>query len=63
MEEDIECMKHGQNLTNITMRFLNGMLDVFKECCLDVALMHGDTTTSTAALAKLYAQISVVHTD
>lgn len=57
MEEDIECMKQGQDLINITMRILNGMRDVFKECCPDVALMYGDTTTSTASL------ISVDHID
>lgn len=57
MEEDIECMKQGQNLTNITMRILNGMHDVFKECYPDVVLMYGDTTTSTASL------ISVDHID
>lgn len=57
MEEDIECMKQGQDLINITMRILNGMRDVFKEYCPDVALMYGDTTTSTASL------ISVDHID
>lgn len=56
-------MKQVQDLTNITMRILNGMRDVFKKCCPDVALMYGDTTTSTATLKKLYAQISVDHID
>ena len=57
---DLNIMKHGQDLTDVTVRILNGMRDVFKECRPDVVLVHGDTTTSTAAaLAAFYAQIPV----
>ena len=61
---DLNVMKQGQNLTDITSRILTGMSDVFKECRPDVALVHGDTTTSTtAALAAFYAQIPVGHVE
>jgi len=51
-------------LTDVTVRILNGMRDVFKECRPDVVLVHGDTTTSTAAaLAAFYAQIPVGHVE
>lgn len=59
---DLNIMKQGQDLTDVTVRILNGMRDVFKECKPDVVLVHGDTTTSTAAaLAAFYAQIPVGH--
>lgn len=61
---DLNIMKQGQDLTDVTVRILNGMRDVFKTCRPDVVLVHGDTTTSTAAaLAAFYAQISVGHVE
>lgn len=61
---DLSIMKQGQNLTDITSRILTGMCDVFKVCRPDVVLVHGDTTTSTAAaLAAFYAQIPVGHVE
>ena len=57
---DLNIMKQGQDLTDVTARVLTGMRDVFKECRPDVVLVHGDTTTSTAAaLAAFYAQIQL----
>lgn len=57
-------MKQGQDLTDVTARVLTGMRDVFKQCRPDVVLVHGDTTTSTAAaLAAFYAQIPVGHVE
>ena len=51
-------------MTDVTVRILNGMRDVFKHCRPDVVLVHGDTTTSTAAaLASFYAQIPVGHVE
>lgn len=61
---DLNIMKQGQDLTDVTVRILNGMRDVFKEYRPDVVLVHGDTTTSTAAaLAAFYAQIPVGHVE
>ena len=61
---DLNIMKKGQDLTDVTVRILNGMRDVFKVCRPDVVLVHGDTTTSTvAALAAFYAQIPVGHVE
>ena len=61
---DLNIMKQGQELTDVTVRVLTGMCDVFKECRPDVVLVHGDTTTSTAAaLAAFYAQIPVSHVE
>lgn len=61
---DLNIMKQGQDLTDVTVRILKGMRDVFKECRPDVVLVHGDTTTSTAAaLAAFYAQIPVGHVE
>ena len=61
---DLNIMKQGQDLTDVTVRILNGMRDVFKACKPDVVLVHGDTTTSTAAaLAAFYAQIPVGHVE
>ena len=54
----------GQDLYDVTARVLTGMRDVFKECEPDVVLVHGDTTTSTAAaLAAFYQQIPVGHVE
>ena len=61
---DLNIMKQGQDLTDVTVRILNGMRDVFRENKPDVVLVHGDTTTSTAAaLAAFYAQIPVGHVE
>ena len=61
---DLNIMKQGQDLTDVTVRILSGMRDVFKTCKPDVVLVHGDTTTSTAAaLAAFYAQIPVGHVE
>ena len=61
---DLNIMKQGQDLTDVTARVLTGLRDIFKECRPDVVLVHGDTTTSTAgALAAFYAQIPVGHVE
>lgn len=61
---DLNIMKQGQDLTDVTARVLTGLRDVFKVCRPDVVLVHGDTTTSTAgALAAFYAQIPVGHVE
>lgn len=59
---DLNIMKQGQDLYDVTSRVLLGMRDVLKESCPDIMLVHGDTTTSTAAaLAAFYQQIPVGH--
>ncbi|WP_306435949.1 non-hydrolyzing UDP-N-acetylglucosamine 2-epimerase [Odoribacter splanchnicus] len=59
---DLDIMKQGQDLYDVTARVLSGMRDVLKEAQPDVVLVHGDTTTSTAsALAAFYQQIPVGH--
>lgn len=59
---DLNIMKQGQDLTDVTSRVLIGMRDVFKECKPDIVLVHGDTTTSmAAAMATFYQQIPVGH--
>lgn len=59
---DLNIMKQGQDLYDVTARVLTGMRDVLKEAKPDVILVHGDTTTSTAsALAAFYQQIPVGH--
>lgn len=61
---DLNIMKQGQDLYDVTARVLTGMRDVFKECKPDVVLVHGDTTTSTAAaMAAFYQQIPVGHVE
>ena len=61
---DLNIMRQGQDLTDVTARVLTGLRDIFKECHPDVVLEHGDTTTSTAgALAAFYAQIPVGHVE
>lgn len=61
---DLNIMKRGQDLTDVTARVLTGMRDVFKKVRPDVVLVHGDTTTSTAAaLAAFYQQIPVGHVE
>ena len=61
---DLNIMKQGQDLYDVTARVLTGMRDVLKQCQPDVVLVHGDTTTSTAAaLAAFYQQIPVGHVE
>lgn len=61
---DLNIMKQGQDLYDVTARVLMGMRDVLKEVKPDVVLVHGDTTTSTAAaLAAFYQQIPVGHVE
>ena len=61
---DLNIMKQGQDLYDVTSRVLVGMRDVLKEAQPDVVLVHGDTTTSTAsALAAFYQQIPVGHVE
>lgn len=61
---DLDIMKQGQDLYDITSRVLLGLRDVFKEAAPDVVLVHGDTSTSTtAALAAFYQQIPIGHVE
>lgn len=61
---DLNVMQHGQDLYDITTRVLIGMRDVLKQTSPDIVLVHGDTTTSTAAaLAAFYKQIPVGHVE
>lgn len=61
---DLNIMKQGQDLYDVTARVLTGLRDVLKETQPDVVLVHGDTTTSTAAaLAAFYQQIPVGHVE
>ena len=61
---DLDIMQPNQDLYDITSRVLLGMRDVLKEVQPDVVLVHGDTTTSTAAaLAAFYQQIPVGHVE
>ncbi len=61
---DLNIMKQGQDLYDVTSRVLTGMRDVLKSAKPDVVLVHGDTTTSTAAaLAAFYSQVPVGHVE
>lgn len=61
---DLNIMKKGQDLYDITSKILLGMRDVLNECNPDIVLVHGDTTTSTAAaLSAFYQQIPVGHVE
>ncbi|MEG1545014.1 MAG: UDP-N-acetylglucosamine 2-epimerase (non-hydrolyzing), partial [Tannerellaceae bacterium] len=61
---DLDIMKQGQDLTDVTSRVLTGLRDVLTEANPDVVLVHGDTTTSmAAALAAFYGQIPVGHVE
>ena len=61
---DLNIMKQGQDLYDVTARVLTGMRDVLKEAKPDVVLVHGDTTTSmAAAMAAFYRQIPVGHVE
>lgn len=61
---DLNIMKPGQDLYDVTARVLTGMRDVLMDAKPDVVLVHGDTTTSmAAALAAFYQQIPVGHVE
>ena len=61
---DLDIMRQGQDLYDVTSKVLVGMRDVLKEACPDVVSVHGDTTTSTAtALAAFYQRIPVGHVE
>ena len=61
---DLNIMKQGQDLYDITCRILTGMRDILQKEKPDIVLVHGDTTTSTAAaLAAFYQQIPVGHVE
>ena len=61
---DLNIMRQGQDLYDVTARVLYGMRDVLDETRPDVVLVHGDTTTSAAAaLAAFYRQIPVGHVE
>ena len=61
---DLNIMKQGQDLYDVTARVLTGMRDVLDEVKPDVVLVHGDTTTSmAAAMAAFYKQIPVGHVE
>ena len=61
---DLNIMKQGQDLYDVTGRVLVGMRDVLEKCRPDIVLVHGDTTTSmAAALAAFYKQIPVGHVE
>lgn len=61
---DLNIMKEGQDLYDVTARVLLGMRDILKEVQPDIVLVHGDTSTSTAAaLAAFYQQIPVGHVE
>ena len=61
---DLNIMKQGQDLYDVTSRVLLGMRDVLDEAKPDVVLVHGDTTTSmAAAMAAFYRQIPVGHVE
>ena len=61
---DLNIMKQGQSLGDITTRALTGLEDVIKECKPDIVLVHGDTTTTFAgALAAFYNQVMIGHVE
>ncbi|MDE6160353.1 MAG: UDP-N-acetylglucosamine 2-epimerase (non-hydrolyzing) [Muribaculaceae bacterium] len=61
---DLDIMRPGQDLYDVTSRVLVGMREVFRNVCPDFVLVHGDTTTSTAAaLAAFYSQVPVGHVE
>ena len=61
---DLNIMQQGQDLYDVTSRVLTGMRDILKTAQPDIVLVHGDTTTSTAAaLAAFYQQIPVGHVE
>ncbi len=63
-DHDLNIMKQGQTLADVTTRALNGLEGVIKEVNPDIVLVHGDTTTTFAgAVAALYNQVAVGHVE
>lgn len=63
-EYDLDIMKQGQTLSDITTRVLQGLEEVIREVRPDIVLVHGDTTTTFAgALAAFYNQVSIGHVE
>lgn len=61
---DLDIMRAGQDLTDVTARVLSGMRDVLRQCQPNLVLVHGDTsTTFAAALAAYYARVHVGHVE
>lgn len=61
---DLDIMKQGQTLSDITTRVLQGLEGVIKEVKPDIILVHGDTTTTFAgALAAFYNQVAIGHVE
>jgi UDP-N-acetylglucosamine 2-epimerase (non-hydrolysing) len=61
---DLDIMKQGQTLGDITTRALNGLESVIKDCKPDIVLVHGDTTTTlSGALAAFYNQVDIGHVE
>ena len=61
---DLNIMKHGQTLSDITTAALQGMEGVIRETKPDIVLVHGDTTTAfAAALAAFYQQVPIGHVE
>ncbi len=61
---DLDIMKDGQTLFDITIRILNGMKDLLEKCSPDLVLVHGDTSTAfTTALAAFYMNIPYGHVE
>mgnify|MGYP003315496936 FL=1 len=61
---DLDIMKQGQDLTDVTSSVLVGMRNIFSEYKPDLVLVHGDTTTTLAsAMAAFYAKIPVGHVE
>ena len=61
---DLDLMKPGQDLTDITSNVLLGLRGVFREWLPDLVLVHGDTTTTLAAsLAAYYAKVRIGHVE
>ena len=61
---DLDIMRQGQDLYDVTAKVLLGMREILKEAAPEMVLVHGDTTTSTAAaLASFYHKIPVGHVE
>ena len=61
---DLNIMKQGQTLADVTTRALRGLEEIIKECKPDIVLVHGDTTTTFAgALAAFYNQVAIGHVE
>jgi len=63
-EYDLNIMKQGQTLTDITVRALTGLGDIIDEVKPDIMLVHGDTTTAyVGAMAAFYKQVAIGHVE